>query len=87
MESTVGNHDELVPYGSEELKRLQRFDYIAMLRTEIARLLVSPSSMENDNHIREVRAEMCRVIGFVKYNITQREDGSLAYEPEHPGRE
>jgi hypothetical protein len=87
MESMVGNHDELVPYGSAELKRLQRFDYIAMLRTEIARLLVSPSSMENDNRIREVRAEMCKVIGIVKYNVTQLEDGSLEYEPEHPGGE
>jgi hypothetical protein len=51
---------EAVLYGSSDLKRLQRFDYLAMLRAELDRLLAEPWNWAADDGIREVQREMCK---------------------------
>jgi hypothetical protein len=77
---------EPVPYGSTDLKWLQRFDYIAMLRKEIDQLLGEPWSCETDNRIRDVRAEMYKVIGGSMFKFKELEDGRIVVgDREHPG--
>jgi hypothetical protein len=52
---------EMVPYGSGDVKRLQRMDYFWMLRAEFERLLAEPWSWEREKRLKEVREEMQRV--------------------------
>jgi hypothetical protein len=66
-----------VPYGSEDVKWLQRFDYLAMLRADIDQLLGEPWSWQADNRIREVRKEMYKVIGVPKFKFNELEDGTI----------
>jgi hypothetical protein len=66
LEHYADGHDPL-PYGSADLKSLQRIDYVAMLRAEIEQLLEAPWSLEIDNRIREVRAEMYKIMKVFKF--------------------
>jgi hypothetical protein len=68
---------EAVPYGPADLKWLQRFDYIAMLRAEIDHMLEEPWSWETDHRIREVRAEMYKLMKVSKFKFRELEDGRI----------
>jgi hypothetical protein len=75
-----------VPYGSDDVKWLQRFDYLAMLRADLDRLLDEPWSWELDDRIREVRKEIYRVIGVPKFKFKELEDGTIVVaDPKYPG--
>jgi hypothetical protein len=76
---------ELLPYGSADLKRLQRLDYIAMLGAELDRILGSPWSWETDDRIREVRMEMYKVMGGPKFKFKEHQDGTIVVESKAPG--
>jgi hypothetical protein len=74
-----------VSYGSADLKRLQRLDYIAMLRAELDILLDDKWSWERDRRICEVRTEMYKVMGAPKCIVRELEDGSFVVgEPNSP---
>jgi hypothetical protein len=62
---------EGVPYGTADLKRLQRLDYLAMLRGELDDLLDDQGSWERDRRIREVRTELYKVIGVPKFKFKE----------------
>jgi hypothetical protein len=79
---------EPVPYGSADLKWLQRFDYIDMLRAEIAELLEAPWSRDTNNRIREVRAEAYKLMKGSKFKFKELEDGSIVVgDPKSPPRD
>jgi hypothetical protein len=67
-----------LPYGSADLKRLQRLDYIAMLRGELDNLLDDKWSWDRDKRIRELRTELYKVMGVPKFKFKEFEDGSIA---------
>jgi hypothetical protein len=75
-----GRQDPLtaVPYGTEDLKWLQRFDYLAMLRAELDQLLDEPWSWEGDDRIRELRKEIYKVIGVPKLKFKKLEDETVS---------
>jgi hypothetical protein len=74
-----GRQDPLsaVPYGSDDLKWLQRFDYLGMLRADLDQLLDEPWSWEGDERIRELRKEMYKVIGASKFQFRELADGTI----------
>jgi hypothetical protein len=51
----------IIPYAPADLKKLQRFDYFWMLRTEFERLIDEPWSWERDKRVEEVRAEISKL--------------------------
>jgi hypothetical protein len=76
---------EGVPYGSAELQRLQRLDYIAMLRGELEDLFDDRWNSERDKRIREVRTELYKVIGGPKFKFKELGDGSIVIaDPKYP---
>jgi len=53
---------EMLPYASEDLKRLQRLDYFRVLRQELDRLIQQPHSWETDKQIEKLRGEIEKMI-------------------------
>jgi hypothetical protein len=53
----------IVPYNPITVKKLQRFDYLLMLRTHLDHLFDEPWSWEREKRIEEVRVEMHELMG------------------------
>jgi hypothetical protein len=71
---------EMVPYGSADLKRLQRIDYFWMLRAEFERLLEEPWSWEREKRLEELRMEMqevaCAIVSADRNPLSLSGEGS-----------
>jgi hypothetical protein len=70
-----GEH-KIVPYNPGTLKKLQRFDYLWMLRTELVRLFDEPWSWEREKRIEEVRAEIHELVPVPKLKLGPGRNGS-----------
>jgi hypothetical protein len=82
-----GEH-KIVQYDPGNLKKLQRFDYLWMLRTELDRLLDEPWSWEREKRIQEVRAEILKLMPVLKSKVKQLDAAPIAvddYDPANDG--